>query len=155
MANQNYTHKKTSHLIMYKLINTSSHLVLFLKRNLDAIGNVILALCPIIFLSVGEYVYSFRGYLAFGSEIALTIIIPAIAFLLKAVAKEQCKPLYIPVPRERLTQYKSNGEYVLDRDRIYEAILYLAELEDWLEDEGYIACHQKSSEDASASNTLS
>lgn len=137
MARQNYTRKSATQLIRYKLINGLDKSAGFVKRNLDNIGNVILAVCPACFFMLGQYVYSERGYFAMGGEVVIYVFVPVFAFILKALAHEQWKPLYIPVPVERFTHYEGGGEYTIEQARISELILYMAELEDWFEDEGY------------------
>lgn len=145
MANQNYTRKSATQLVRYKLINGLDKSASFLKRNLNNIGNLTLAISPFAFFMIGQYAYADRGYYAFGGEVVLYVAVPAVAFFLKAMAKEQWKPLYIPVPTERFTHYEGDGEYTMEQARIPELILYMAELEDWFEDEGYV---QKPQDDA-------
>lgn len=145
MANQNYTRKSATQLVRYKLINGLDRSASFFKRNMDAIANVVLALCPFAFFMLGQYAYADRGYYAVGGEVVLYIAVPSVAFFVKAMAREQWKPLYIPVPAERFTRYEGDGEYTMEQARISELVLYMAELEDWFEAEGYV---QKPQDDA-------
>ena len=147
MANQNYTRKSATQLIRYKLINGLDKSASFFKRNMDAIANIVLALCPFAFFMLGQYTYADRGYYAVGGEVVLYIAVPAVAFFVKAMAREQWKPLYIPVPAKRFTHYEGDGEYTMEQARISELVLYMAELEDWFEDEGYVQRPQDDARD--------
>lgn len=119
---------------------------------MDAIANIVLALCPFAFFMLGQYVYADRGYYAVGGEVVIYIAIPAVAFFVKAMAREQWKPLYIPVPAERFTHYEGDGEYTMEQARISELVLYMAELEDWFEDEGYVQRPQDDARDIRGMN---
>lgn len=147
MANQNYIRKSATQLVRYKLVNGLDKSATFFKRNMNNIGNVILAICPFAFFMLGQSVYADRGYYAFGGEVVLYIMIPTAAFILKGMAHEQWKPLYIPTPADRFTTYEGGGEYTIEQARLSEMILYMAELEDWFEDEGYV---KKPQDDARA-----
>lgn len=39
----------------------------------------------------------------------------------------------VPVPTQRFTKVQSNGIVVVDKERVQEMLLYVADLEDWLE----------------------
>lgn len=136
-GNRNYTKKNVAQIVKYKIAHSINGGVSFFEHNLNRIGNIILALSPMAFTYVGMICYQDRGYFAYGGEVALYIAVPAIAFLLKAVAHENSKPLFIPVPVERFTSNEGDGEYSIRYDRLDELICYMAELEDWLEDENY------------------
>ena len=136
-GNRNYTKKNVPQIVKYKIAHSINNGVSFFEHNLNRIGNIILALSPMAFTYVGMVCYQDRGYFAYGGEVALYIAVPVIAFLLKAVAHENNKPLFVPIPAQRFTNNEGDGEYSISNSRIDELICYMAELEDWLYDEGY------------------
>lgn len=115
-----------------------------LKESIKAIsydlGNIVNVFTPYIMLLVGEYVYSNRGNFTIGGEIFLPIILLGITFILKVIGKnsKEQKRNAIPVPLKRFTENKGHGEYNVEYSRLEEMILYMADLEDYLERKGLL-----------------
>ena len=99
-------------------------------RNFASLVNIIL---PYICLLVGQICYRERNEFALGSE----IFIPALGFFfiwyLRTFANKVGKGTTIPRPVERFTEISSDGEVSIPQDRVEELILYMADLEDWME----------------------
>ena len=58
--------------------------------------------------------------------------------LLRSYANKIGKGTTIPVPDKRFTEVDDYGEVSIPNNRIQELILYLADLEDWLERKGLL-----------------
>lgn len=103
------------------------------------IGNVILASAPFVTLFCCKYVYDFRGYSAIGGEVFVPIILVITGFILKSYARVSGNDhVDLPVPYRRFTQVDDdNGQVDVDYNRVQEMILYMADLEDWFERNGY------------------
>lgn len=99
------------------------------------VGNVVNIAAPYIMLLVGEYVYSFRGKFTIGGEIFLPIVFLGLVFVLRALGKnsKEQKRNAIPVPLKRFTRHEGKGVYNVDYARLEEMIIYMADLEDYLE----------------------
>lgn len=99
------------------------------------LSNIINVFTPYIMLLVGEYVYSKRGNFTIGGEIFLPIVLLGIIFVLRMIGKnsKEQKRNAIPVPMKRFTENKGHGEYNVEYARLEEMILYMADLEDYLE----------------------
>ena len=82
---------------------------------------------------VGEYVYSLRGEYEIGGELFLPILLFVIVTFIKMFANKIGKGIDVPVPRKRFTQIFDNGEVTVEKDRVEEMVVYLSDLEDWLE----------------------
>lgn len=108
-------------------------------RSTGWLGDFILIVTPFLMLGVGEYVFYDRGYVGFGGEIGLCVALVALGFGLRQYAKVSGSSNFdLPVPYRRFTDVdESNGQVNVDYDRIQEMILYMADLEDWFERNGY------------------
>lgn len=52
----------------------------------------------------------------------------------------------IPIPRERFTKQEADGGYSIEKDRLQEMILYVADVEEYLERTGKSKCKQRTSQ---------
>lgn len=82
---------------------------------------------------VGEYVYSLRGEYEIGGEMFLPVLLFLIVTFIKMFANKIGKGIDVPVPRKRFTQVFDSGEVTVEKDRVEEMVVYLSDLEDWLE----------------------
>ena len=101
-------------------------------------GTFLFAAGPVIGLLLGEYVFSVRGYWACGGEVVVALAIPAVAWFVRALSRASgtsCDS--VPVPRKRFTRVdRDEGQVDVSQSRLMEMILYVADLEDWLERTG-------------------
>lgn len=110
----------------------------FIKRNLFRVSLLIEFILPYIMLYVGEYVYSYREDYLIGFE----IIIPIIGFMIIAFVDSLAKKLghrdEFPVPLSRFTTTDDDGAVITDTARITEMIIYVSEVEAYLDRHGKI-----------------
>ena len=106
---------------------------------IPGIGNALLVIGPFVMLFVGEYVYADRGYWATGGEVALPFLFVIVGLALKSYAKVSgTDHSDIPVPYHRFTDVNyENGQVDVENRRLQEMILYMADLEDWFDRNGY------------------
>lgn len=101
-------------------------------------STLLFAAGPVIGLLLGEYVFSVRGYWACGGEVVVAFVIPAVAWFVRALNRASgtsCDS--VPVPRKRFTRVdRDEGQVDVSQSRLMEMILYVADLEDWLERTG-------------------
>lgn len=123
-------------LMVGNIVTTVSEIV---YKSTGWLGNFILMVTPFLMLGVGEYVSYDRGYIGFGGEIGLCVVLVALGFGLRQYAKVSGSSNFdLPVPYHRFTDVdENNGQVNVDYDRIQEMILYMADLEDWFERNGY------------------
>lgn len=110
-----------------------------IANGLSGLGSAILFVSPFLMLVVGEYVYQERGYWAMGGEVLLVVFLVALGFGLRSYARVSGNVVDdVPVPYRRFTRvdYES-GRVDVDYGRVQEMILYVADLEDWFDRNGY------------------
>ncbi len=105
----------------------------------SGIGNALLVSGPFVMLLVGEYAYADRGYWAVGGEAILPVIFVVAGFALKSYARVSGTDRSdIPVPYRRFTEVDyGSGRVDVEYDRVQEMVLYMADLEDWFDRNGY------------------
>lgn len=109
----------------------------WLHNNLRNIAAVFDVLCPYVSMWAAITAYMERGKLAFGGEWFVPIVFFVSSSILKAIANKTGKGITIPRPRKRFTT-EEDGEVTVDVDRTEELLLYVADLEDWLERKGLL-----------------
>lgn len=110
----------------------------FITSNLRNFAWILNFILPYLMYIVGQNVYAARGYLGVGGELFLPIIFYMITYVLRSYANKIGKGTTIPVPEKRFTEVDDYGEVNIRQDRIQELILYVADLEDWLERKGLL-----------------
>lgn len=86
---------------------------------------------------IGADLYRQRGRFAVGGEIFIPVIIFMITYYIRQYANRIGKGEKIPIPERRFTEEgEEPGEYTVETQRIEELILYMTDLEDWLERKG-------------------
>lgn len=110
----------------------------FLSGGSRIFGALLFAAGPAIGLLLGEYVFSVRGYWACGGEVVVVLAIPAVAWFVRALSRASGTSYdSVPVPRRRFTKVdRDEGQVDVSQARLQEMILYVADLEDWLERTG-------------------
>lgn len=110
-----------------------------ISNGVSGIGNALLVSGPFVMLLVGEYTYADRGYWAVGGEVILPFVFVIAGFALKSYARVSgTDHSDIPVPYRRFTKVDYNsGQVDVEYDRVQEMILYMADLEDWFDRNGY------------------
>lgn len=88
---------------------------------------------PYFCLWLGQHCYMIRGNFSIGSEWLLPIIVFIIFCYSKRFLRRIGKGNTIPVPESRFTRVDDDGEINVDKGRIEELLVYMADLEDWLE----------------------
>ena len=110
----------------------------FIESNLNNFARLLNLALPYLMYLIGQYVYEDRGKFAVGSEIFIPLIFCIIIYYIRSYANKIGKGTTIPVPNERFTEVDDDGEVSIPNNRIQELILYLADLEDWLERKGLL-----------------
>lgn len=108
-------------------------------RSLRNVAVILNAILPYIMWYIGIYLYQQRGKFAVGGEIFIPLFVFLIIYFIKGYANRIGKGEKIPVPKKRFTQPgDDDGEVVVETSRTEEMILYLADLEDWLQRKGLL-----------------
>ena len=101
-------------------------------HSLSPLSKIIIWVIPIVMYWIG------RGYIKFDWWLMLPIMLICIASILRRVSNRIGKGDTFPVPKERFTSVDEDGNPSVGVHRIHEAIMYLADVEEWLQKNGYI-----------------
>lgn len=110
----------------------------FIKNNLRVFANLLDLLLPYVMYFVGQYVCKKFGYLNVGSEVMIPLGFVMIIYYLRSTANKLGKGITIPIPNKRFSKVDEDGEVTIENRRVPELILYIADLEDWLERKGLL-----------------
>lgn len=110
----------------------------FLRNNLRGFAMILEFLSPYILYALVVYLYSVRGKLVVGSEVFVPPVLFLLTNLLRSAANKVGKGYTLPKPRKRFTVVEDDGEVTVERKRLEEMMLYVADLEDWMERKGLL-----------------
>lgn len=110
----------------------------FVESNLRYVAGLIDIGLPYGMYLLGQAMALERGEFAIGGEIFVPAIVCIVVYYIKEIANRCNKGKRIPVPRERFTEVDEDGEVSIENSRLQELILYVADLEDWLERRGLL-----------------
>lgn len=113
---------------------------------LDVLGNslryiafILRVVLPYFMWYIGIYLYEQRGEFAVGGEIFVPLIVFIITYYIKQYANRLGKGERIPIPDKRFTELgEEDGEYTVETKRLEEMIIYMSNLEDWLQRKGLL-----------------
>lgn len=108
------------------------------QSNLRNYANVLQAFLPYGMYLIGQWVCQERGKVRFGSELLIPLVVCVIICFIRSYANKIGKGTTIPLPKKRFTEVDDNEEVSIENDRVQELILYLADLEDYLERKGLL-----------------
>ena len=110
----------------------------FITNNLRNFAWILNFILPYVMYVIGQKVCEERGRIAFGGELFIPIVFCVVTYYVRSYANKIGKGTTIPVPEKRFTEVDDDGEVSIRNSRIQELILYLADLEDWLERKGLL-----------------
>lgn len=110
----------------------------FIKSNLRNFATILNIALPYVMYLIGQCVAIDRNGIAVGGEILIPILFAILIYYIKSTANKLGKGTTIPVPDKRFTKIEDDGEVTIENRRVQELILYLADLEDWLERKGLL-----------------
>ena len=77
-----------------------------------------------------------KGKEVFGFELLIPVVFMILIYYIKSAANKLGKGNTVPIPEKRFTEIDDEGEVSIAHDRLQELILYMADLEDWLDRKG-------------------
>lgn len=120
-------------------IDTFNGIAYFVKCNLTNVAYILNLLLPFAAYFIGQRCALDRGHITVGWEIAIPVATFVIVYYLRSLANKYGKGSHVPVPKKRFTEVdEESGEVNVRNDRVQELVLYLADLEDWLERKGLL-----------------
>lgn len=108
----------------------------FVKINANYFSIMFKYSCPFVMLWLGQYAALERGKFAVGGEILLAIVFLVFENYFKGYARKNNTGDALPMARKRFTVEDGNGEISIDRKDLEEMIIYVNEIENYIEREG-------------------
>lgn len=111
----------------------------FIKTNIRYFGYALNVFVPYFMYYLGMWSFDSRGIYTIGGEAFIPIIVIIVSSYLRSFANKIGKGSSIPVPVKRFTECnEDSGEVTVNKDRLPEMLLYVADLEDWLSKKGFL-----------------
>lgn len=112
----------------------------FVKNNLITFANILNLIVPYVMYFAGQCAASNEIKTIGGKngEILIPLMFYILIYYLRSAANKIGKGVTIPVPDKRFTEVDEDGEVSIEHKRIQELILYVADLEDWMERKGML-----------------
>lgn len=111
----------------------------FFGSNLRNVTIILRTGLPYYMWFLGAQLYEQRGRFAIGGEVFIPLLVFIITYYTRQFANRIGKGERIPVPERRFTmEGEEDGEYTIETSRTEELILYVADLEDWLQRKGLL-----------------
>ena len=134
MTRNNQSKRSTASMVARAWSSSAKRI---LPKTVVPISNFILVVTPFIALMLGQIEYERRGYAAIGGEVVLIAFLLIVAFAMRSASRVSGNSTYtLPVPAERFTEVDYEMVSV-EKERLNDLMLYMADLEDWFEDNGY------------------
>lgn len=130
--------KRFAKITLEIILDIVQAITYFITNNLRNFAQLLNLILPYAMYFIGQKVYANRGQVTVGSELFIPIVVYMIIYYLRSYTNKIGKGMTIPVPEKRFTQVDDYGEVSVPNNRIQELILYLADLEDWLERKGLL-----------------
>ena len=130
--------KKTVRIILEITIDALCAIGYFIKSNLRNFATILNIVLPYVMYFLGQHAALDRKYFAVGGELFVPILFAVFIYYLRSTANKIGKGTTIPLPEKRFTKVEDDGEVTIESKRVQELILYLADLEDWLERKGLL-----------------
>lgn len=117
---------------MKRIKNKYINMIMFyFKHGLNPLSNIVLFICPFLVL----YNYMLLGNAK--KSIILAFLLMAISYGLKVVAEVKNVGKDLPIPYKRFTTDDEYNGITVNKDDLNDVIIYVNDLENWLEREGY------------------
>lgn len=110
----------------------------FIKNNLTTFASFLNLILPYVMYFVGQYICANRGNISVGAELFIPLVFIVVIYYLRSTANKLGKGITIPIPEKRFTSVDDDGEVSVEHKRVQELLLYIADLEDWLERKGLL-----------------
>lgn len=130
--------KKIYDIIVEISIEAFHSFTYFVKNNLVTFANILNLVLPYVMYLVGQDVACDRDKITIGGELFIPLLFIVIIYYLKSTANKLGKGTTIPLPDRRFTEVDNDGEVNIEQSRLQELILYVADLEDWMERKGLL-----------------
>jgi hypothetical protein len=125
--------------IIFEITRDAFHnFTYFIKSNLIVFANILNLLVPYAMYFIGQHVAFGKNNFVISCEILIPLGLAILIYYLRSAANKIGKGMTIPIPDKRFTQVDEDGEVSVENKRLQELLLYVADVEDWLERKGML-----------------
>lgn len=110
----------------------------FVQINMRYVAVIIEMVLPYAMYMLGQDVAITRKSIEVGGEVFIPVVVIVFAYYVREFANKSGKGNVVPIPNRRFTEVSSDGEVSVDNSRIQELLLYMADLEDYMERKGWL-----------------
>lgn len=121
-----------------------NNLKFFVKKVIYPLAVLLLITLPVTVYFLIKTTYEERGYFAVGGEMIIPFAIILFYFFV-CYLRASRRSYGIPVPAKRYTKEDDNGEVYINKEQLYEVIIYLGDLENYLERNGLLKSNNEDS----------
>lgn len=119
-------------------VDALATIVAFILNNLLNFARILNTILPYLMYFIGMWAMDQRGRYTIDLELIIPIVFTIVIYYLKSSANKIGKGITVPIPTKRFTEVDDEGEVSIEHDRLQELLLYVADLEDWLERKGIL-----------------
>ena len=105
----------------------------FLTSNMRGFANLLSVSCPYVMYFIGQFAQTGNFNFIYSYYLLIPILVVLVTYYLHSAANKTGKGNACPVPVRRFTEVSEDGEVSVDHSRLQEMLLYMADLEDWME----------------------
>lgn len=105
----------------------------FVQVNMRYVAAIAEIILPYGMYILGQNLATMRGSIEVGGEIFVPILCTILIHYIREFANKSGKGNTIPIPNKRFTEVDEDGEVSVESKRIQELLLYVADLEDYME----------------------
>lgn len=120
-------------VIFEVVVDAVESLIYFIQNNLNNFANIINMLLPFVMFYVGYNSTHQSVKIVAMLWVLIPVLTGVLVYMLRHCANKIGKGTTMPMPEKRFTSVDDFGEASVDVDRVQELILYVADLEDWIE----------------------
>ena len=132
------TMRKIFDILYWATIDALAAVIAFCAKNLFNFARILNAILPYLMYFIGMWAMKERGRYTIDVELIIPILFIIVIYYLKTCANKIGKGITVPVPTKRFTEVDDDGQVSIEHDRLQELLLYVADLEDWLERKGIL-----------------
>lgn len=108
-------------------------IIYFIQINIKYVAPLLNIVLPYIMYILGQQLVIVRHGVKFGGELVIPIICIVVIRYLRGFANKIGKGDSMPTPNKRFTEVDDSGEVTVEYSRMQELLLYMADLEDYMQ----------------------
>lgn len=130
--------KKAIKILKDITLDIGYELTYFAQSNMKYVPPIAGLLLPYGMYMLGQLLAVERGGVYVGGELFIPVACIAVIHYVREFANKSGKGSTIPIPEKRFTEVDKEGEVTVVNSRLQELLLYMADLEDYMQRRGWL-----------------